>query len=108
MRRFVFRGKPINIYPDNKSALAALIKGDSDTNIIASTVATSWRALRRFNIDVLLGRVSSKLNIADHPTRSKEELPYECERLAEFAALFKLFMIVTRAHNNVFCVKRLN
>ena len=102
MLRFALKGCSINCYLDNNNSLSALIKGDSNTHVIAAMVATFWRVLQKFNIDIFLGRVSSKLNIADHPTRSKSELPYGFDSLTEFNELFRMLTIIKRAHQNLF------
>ena len=102
MLRFVLKGSCVNCYLYNNNALASLIKGDSNTTIIAAMVAAFWRALQKFNIDIFLGRVSSKLNIADHPTRRKEDLPYGCGILTEFNELFRTLAMVGRARKNIF------
>ena len=102
MLRFGLQGSSINCYLDNNNALAPLIKGDINTTIIAAMVATFWRLLRKFSIDIVLGRARSKLSIADRPTRSKADLPYECGSLAEPRELFRIPTAVKRDHGNAF------
>ena len=69
--RHRLKGSSINAYLDNNNALCALIRGDSNTAVIADMVAVFWLVLQKYGIDIWLGRVCSKLNIADHPTRTE-------------------------------------
>ena len=94
-------GKSINIYIDNNNALCSLIRGDANTEIIAHMCATFWRALQVMGIDVWLGRVGSKLNIADLPTRDPP-LPFPVGSRTEYKELFKLRALVKRIGNNLF------
>ena len=98
MNRFVLRNKSVNIYIDNNNALCALIRGDSNTAVIADMSACFWRLCQSFGIDVWLGRVGSKLNIADHPTREESSLPFKVVKTSDYKNLFKLSQIVQRAH----------
>ena len=97
---FSLKGSSINCYLDN-NALESLIKGDSNTTIIAAIVATSWRLLQKFIFDIFVGRVSPKLNIADRPTRTKAEMPYECGILTEFRELFRILTVVRTDRRNI-------
>ena len=96
------RNSSINAYLDNNNALCALIRGDSNTAVIADMVAVFWMVLQKYGIDIWLGRVSSKLNIADHPTRTESSLPYEVLLSAPYTELFKLAQIVLRAKDHIF------
>ena len=102
MLRFYLKGFSINCYLGNNNALCALIKGDSNTAIIADVVATFWRLLQKFGIDIWLGRVSSKMNIADHPASSMEGPPYSAQTLSEYNERFRMLMVVKRARSNCF------
>ena len=59
------------VYLDNSNCLAALVRGDSNTGIIAILAARLWQLVQRFNICVWFSRVHSDLNPADLPTRGK-------------------------------------
>ena len=63
------------VYLDNNNCLASLVRGDSNTGIIAILVARFWQFLQRFDICVWFSRVHSDLNPADLPTRGKK-LPF--------------------------------
>ena len=60
------------VYIDNNNCLAALIRGDSNTDIIAVLVARFWRTVQRRDICVWFSRVKSTLNPPDLPTRAKK------------------------------------
>ena len=60
------------VYIDNNNCLAALIRGDSNTDIISILVARFWRTVRRNDICVWFPRVESTLNPPDLPTRAKK------------------------------------
>lgn len=102
MNRALLANCTVNIYIDNNNALASVIRGDSNTTIIADMVAVFWRALVALGIDVWLGRVGSKLNIADIPTRDKPRLPFKVLQRSQYKELFTLLDIVRRARDNVF------
>ena len=69
-------GKRIILFIDNSAALSALIRGDSTHPMAAALTAAFWHTARKYNICIWLDRVSSKLNIADLPTRhAKVQLP---------------------------------
>ena len=102
MNRNRLRNSSINAYLDNNNALCALIRGDSNTAIIADMVAVFWKVLQKYGIDIWLGRVGSKLNIADHPTRTESSLPFEVKTSAPYNELFKLAQIVIKAGSMIF------
>ena len=62
-------------YLDNNNCLASIVRGDSNTCIIAILVARFWQIVQRFDICVWFPRVHSGLNPADLPTRG-EKLPF--------------------------------
>ena len=99
MNRFALKNKSVNIYIDNNNALCALIRGDSNTAVIADMAACFWRLCQQFGIDVWLGRVGSKLNIADHPAREESSLPFKVVKTNDYKNLPKLSQIVLRAHS---------
>ena len=100
--RHRLKGSSINAYLDNNNALCALIRGDSNTAVIADMVAVFWLVLQKYGIDIWLGRVCSKLNIADHPTRTESSLPYKVLATAPYRELFKLAQIVLKAKEHLF------
>ena len=86
------RGKSCWIYLDNNNCLAALVRGDSNTEVIAVLVARFWQLAQRYNICVWFSRVRSKLNPADHPTRGKQ-LPFRASVKTPFKSLRSLFQL---------------
>ena len=60
------------VYMGNNNCLASLVRGDSNTGIIAILVARFWQLVQRFDICVWFPRVHSDLNPADLPTRGKK------------------------------------
>ena len=52
-------------------------------------VATFWKLAQRLGMAVWIGRVRSKLNAADLPTRSLP-LPFDFKRISEFEQLLAL------------------
>ena len=87
-RRRNIAGRSINIDIDNNNSMCSLIMGDSDTLIIAHMAATFWRALQITGIDVWLGRVGSKFNIADLPIKNQSP-PFPSGAKSEYKELFK-------------------
>ena len=59
------------VYLDNNNCLAALTRGDSNTEAIAVLVARFWSKAQRYDICVWFSRVLSALNPADLPTRGR-------------------------------------
>ena len=99
---FSARKSSINVYMGNNNALSALIRCDSNAAIVADMDATLWRAVRRFGIYVWLGKVSSKHNISDQHTRSKEAMPFLATWQAPYKDLFTMLSMVKRAHSDIF------
>ena len=102
MNRNWLRNSSINAYLGNNNALCALIRGDSNAAIVADMVAVFWNVLQKYGIDIWLGRVGSKLNIADHPTRTESPLPFEVKASAPYRELFKLAQIAIKASSMIF------
>ena len=63
------------VYLGNNNCLASLVRGGSNTGIIAILVARCWQLVQRFDICVWVSRVRSDLSPADLPTRGKK-LPF--------------------------------
>ena len=78
------------IYLDSNNSLAALVRGDSNTDIIAVLVARFWQLVQSRNICVWFSRVRSKINPADLPTRMKI-LPYKPRKSCAFKSSATLF-----------------
>ena len=57
-------------YLESNNAIAALLRGDSFDSFVAEIVATFRRLAQQLGMAVWIGRVRSKLNVADLPTRS--------------------------------------
>ena len=93
--RLKLTGKRIIIFIDNSAALSALIRGDSTHPMAAALTAAFWHTAHKYNICVWLGRVSSKLNIADLPTRLvKVQIPHK--PIKNFSTLFQLLTLCLR------------
>ena len=89
----MLRGKRINLYIDNNTAASALIRGDCAHPTLAAMVCVFWEIAEAYSIDIWIGRVKSKLNIADIPTR-KGPLPFPSVPQAQFRNLYKLLLEV--------------
>ena len=75
---------------NNNNAIAAIVRGDSPTDIIAIMVARIWEILQSYNIRDWFSRVRSKLNQTDLPNRHKIP-PYPIRKSARFQNLNELF-----------------
>ena len=62
--------KSATFYIDNNNALLAILKNSAKPTSIQATAGPIWRRIRELNITPWFGRVPSKRNIADLPTRS--------------------------------------
>ena len=85
-------GSCIWVYLDSNNCLAAIVRGDSDTAVIAILVARFWKIVQRHNICVWFSRVNTKLNPADRPTRN-QILPYRTAQHLSFKSLRSLFTL---------------
>ena len=94
------------VYVDNNNVLAAISRGDSNTDVIAVLVARLWKTLHKFSICAWFSRVPSKLNPADLPTRGKA-LPFTPGRTSRFKHLAKLFRLTRDELNRVAPPRRL-
>ena len=54
---------------DNDPALAALIRGSSDSDLAGRVISNFWRAADAVKVSPWLERVASKANWADAPSR---------------------------------------
>ena len=93
--RFKLKGKALNLYIDNNNVLTTLVRGDSGTNFLAAMIACFWRISEAFSIDIWLGRVHSKLNPADLPTRHTA-VPFPVKNKSEFRELFRLLQLTKK------------
>ena len=83
-------GQCVWVYVDNNNVLAAITRGDSNTDVAAVLVAKLWNTLQRFSICAWFSRVGSKINPADLPTRGKR-LPFRARERGRLSALPVLF-----------------
>ena len=95
MHRHKLQGKSVNLYIDNNNVLTSLVRGDSSSELMAAMIACFWKIAEEFSIDIWLGRVPSKKNPADLPTR-EVELPFPVCQRVEFHELFKLLTLTNR------------
>ena len=94
--RHKLAGSSINLYIDNNNnVLTSLARGDSGTDLIAATIALFWRIAEAFSIDIWLGRVASKRNPADLPTRGAS-LTFRVDERVEFSQLSKLLQLTLK------------
>ena len=85
----LLRNSACTIYLDSNNAIASLLRGDSCDSFIAAMVAVFWKLIQKLGMVVLIGRVTSKLNVADLPTRYLPT-PFEVEHISEFRQLLAL------------------
>ena len=85
------RGSSCWCYLDNNNCLEALVRGDSNTDVIAVLVARFWKLVQRYDIHVWFPRVKSKLNPDDLPTRGRK-LPLSAQSKLPFKSLGSLFL----------------
>ena len=71
---FFFQGASCWIYLRSNNCLAAIVRGDSITELVAILVARFWLLVQGFNISVWFPHARPKLNPAELPTRG-ESLP---------------------------------
>ena len=95
MNRKQRAGSSINLYIDNNNVLTALVRGDSGTDLIAAMIAMFWRIAEAYSIDIWLGRVASKRNPADLPTR-EAPITFKVEKRVEFSQLFQLLQLTMK------------
>ena len=63
------RNSSLNLHIDNNNVLTSLVRGASWTDIIGAIISLCLRISEAYAIDIWLGRVSSKRNPVDLPTR---------------------------------------
>ena len=87
------RGSCCWVYLHNNNCLAALTRGDSNTEAIAVFVARFWSLAQRYDICVWFSRVRSALNPADLPTRGRKMTfrPRVSCSLSSLRTLFRFF-----------------
>ena len=88
----LLRGCSCWCYLGNNNFLAALVRGDSNTEVIAVLVDRFWKLVQRYDIRVWFSRVRSKLNPAYLPTR-KKNLPFSAKRRTSFKSLRPLYAL---------------
>ena len=77
---------------DNKNALCALVRSDSDTLIVSALSRIFWAVCVVRGIAHWLGRVDSDFNIPDLPTRG-EELQINCDSACQFSIVGTLLQM---------------
>ena len=98
MIREKLKGSTVNLYIDNNNVITSLIRGDSSCDIISAMVACFWRTAEAYSIDIWVGRVSSKRNPADIPTR-EALFPFPINKRVEFRELYKLLQMTLKWGN---------
>ena len=91
----LLRGKRINLYVDNDTVSNALIRGDCSEAFLAAMVKTFWKLAEELSLDIWVGRVGSKVNPADLPTRH-QKLPFKAKLSTHFTGLFALMCEVKK------------
>ena len=66
------RGSDSTVYVDNDGVLGAFLKGSMKCPDGNWMIGLVWLQLARLNIRVMFGRVESKANISDGPTRGRQ------------------------------------
>ena len=85
----IIRNSSINLYMGSNNCIASLARGDTPGDFLAGAVAEFRRICRLLSIDIWIGRVRSKLNIADLPTK-KAKLPLRVGKTEAFPNLLPL------------------
>ena len=57
--------------------------------MLAAMVCVFWKLVEPYSVDIWIGRVPSKLNIADAPARNGK-IPFATEEQTQFKNLYKL------------------
>jgi hypothetical protein len=78
----LLRGDLVSAFSDNDGVLHSIIKGSSQSPEVALLVAWLWHQAAVQRLGLQFGRVESKANIADGPTRDRRAALER--RLAEF------------------------
>ena len=82
-------GQSVWVYVDNNNVLAAVTRGDSNTETVAVLVANLWDTLQRHSICAWFSRVPAALNPADLPTRGRM-VPFPARFRGNFTSLVPL------------------
>ena len=61
--------RTVTFYIDNNNAMSAILKNSAKPTSIQAMTGLIWHIVREINITPRFGRVPSKRNIADLPTR---------------------------------------
>ena len=93
-------GSAINLYIDNDNVLTSLVRGDSGTDIIAAMIAVFWRIAEAYSIDIWLGRVASKRNPADRPTRDAP-ITFRAEKRVGFTQISHLLHLTLKWEDRI-------
>ena len=87
-------GQCVKYYMGNNNSLSALVRADSEREVIA-VLSRIFRALCAVRgIAPWFERVPSNRNITDNPTRN-EDVPFIIDEIADFSFEMELFRMVT-------------
>ena len=89
------RHSRINLYVDNDTVSNSLIRGDCTDPFIAAMIKVFWMLAENLQLDIWIGRVGSKVNPADLPTRL-QKLPFKVKHSIHFRGLFALLCEVLK------------
>ena len=67
----LFADKCINLYIDNDTTANTLIRGECTDAFLSAMIRAFWKLSEEIKADIWIGRVGSKVNPADLPTRHK-------------------------------------
>ena len=93
--RSFLRGKRVNLYIDNDTTSNSMVRGECADPFLAAMIRSFWKLSEKLQVDVWIGRVGSKVNPADLPTR-KKTLPFPIQRTIQFESLFALLCEMER------------
>ena len=95
--RSFLRGKRVNLYIDNDTTSNSMVRGECADPYLAAMIRSFWKLSEKLQVDVWIGRVGSKVNPADLPTRQKT-LPFPVQRTIQFKSLFALLCEVKKSN----------
>ena len=91
----LLRHKRINLYIDNDTASNTLIRGDCADAFLAAMIKAFWKLAEKLQLDIWIGRVGSKVNPADLPTRNVK-LPFPAKSRIHFRNFLALLREVDK------------
>ena len=72
-----------------------MVRGECADPFLAAMIRSFWKLSEKLQVGVWIGRVGSKVNPADLPTR-KKTLPFPIQRTIQFESLFALLCEMER------------